>query len=82
MNYIDREIRKDNSDHVRETMQFAKNVNNMMERLAIYRFYHNFMKPYRVNGKAYTRIPHAVMAGISEKSIRKELKTLLPGDAS
>ncbi|MBI9104172.1 MAG: hypothetical protein JEY99_17275 [Spirochaetales bacterium] len=45
VNYLDRELRKDNSDHTRETVQFAKNVNNLMDRLAIYRLYHNFIKP-------------------------------------
>ena len=76
VNYIDREIRKDVSDHVRETVQFSRNANNMMERLAIYRFYHNFMKPYRINGKAFSGISHGMMAGIPEQEIKKEMKTL------
>ncbi|MBI9102144.1 MAG: hypothetical protein JEY99_07000 [Spirochaetales bacterium] len=76
VNYLDRELRKDNSDHTRETVQFAKNVNNLMDRLAIYRLYHNFIKPYRINKKEYKDETHGSMAGISTQNIRKELRTL------
>ncbi len=75
-NYIDREIRKDNSDHTRETVQFARNAGNAMERLAVYRLYHNFIKPYRINGSCNSIETHGSAAGISKKRIRIELKTL------
>ena len=76
VNYLDREIRKDNSDHVRETVQFARNAGNAMERLAIYRLYHNFMKPYRINGETECRISHGEKAGIPGDRIRRELRSL------
>jgi len=77
VNYLDREIRKDNSDHVRETVQFARNVGNTMDRLAVYRFHHNFMKPYRINGPAADRVmTHGEAAGLNGARIRKELRTL------
>ncbi len=33
VNYFDREIRKDQSNHTRETVQFSRDVNNAMDRL-------------------------------------------------
>ena len=77
VNYIERQIRKDCAEHVRETVQHSRNVNNSMERLALYRMYHNYIKPYRINRKK--GIPkdatHAEMAGIDRKSIKHELRT-------
>jgi len=76
VNYIDREIRKDNSDHVRETVQFARNTANAMDRLAVYRLYHNFLKPYRINCSTDSTATHGTVAGISENKIKAELKTI------
>lgn len=75
VNYTDREIRKDCSDHTRETVQSAKNVVNAMDRLAIYRLAHNYFKPFRINAKNDTR-SHAVAAGLDTSRIRQEMKTL------
>ena len=74
VNYLDREIRKDNANHVRETVQFSRNVNNAMERLSIYGLYHNYMKPYRIN--ASEKRAHGEIAGIKRAKINSELKTL------
>lgn len=74
VNYLDREIRKDNANHVRETVQFSRNVNNVMERLAVYGLYHNYIKPYRINSPGNK--VHAEVAGIDRKRIDSELKTL------
>ncbi len=76
VNYLDREIRKDLAEHTRETVQFGRNVSNQMERLAIYRTYHNYCKPFRISGGEKERYCHAEMAGISRSSIQRELKTL------
>lgn len=75
VNYIDREIRKDNSDHVRETVQFARNVVNALERMVIYRLHHNVLKPYRINGGKEAGETHASVAGIPKERIRREMKT-------
>jgi hypothetical protein len=75
VNYIDREIRKDLAEHTRETVQFARNVVNQMERLAIYRAYHNYIKPYRIRGTANEKCSHAEKAGIPGSSIGREMKT-------
>lgn len=74
VNYLDRQIRKDNANHVRETVQFSRNVNNCMERLSVYSLYHNYMKPYRIKGND-TRV-HAEVAGVERKEIDRELKSL------
>jgi transposase-like protein len=76
VNYLDREIRKDNSDHTRETVQFARNVCNCMERLAVYRMYHNYTKPYRIGKRADSAITHAERAGIPSRCIAAEMRTV------
>ncbi len=75
VNYLDREIRKDLAEHTRETVQFGRNVVNQMERLAIYRAYHNYFKPFRIRGKEERRYTHAERAGLSAASIQQEKKT-------
>ena len=76
VNYLDREIRKDCAEHTRETVQFARNAGNSMERLAIYRLHHNYRKPFRINGKEESEITHAEKAGIPKDKIRREMATL------
>jgi hypothetical protein len=73
VNYLDREIRKDCANHVRETVCFSRDVNNCMERLWVYFIYHNYRKRYRIqSGEMRT---HAEVAGIE----RGEVKRLLRG---
>ncbi|WP_319563101.1 hypothetical protein [Marispirochaeta sp.] len=76
VNYLDREIRKDSADHTRETVRFARNASNCMERLAIYRLYHNYCKPYRIAKQGDNTITHAERAGILAQRIKSEMKTL------
>lgn len=76
VNYLDREIRKDCAEHVRETVKFARNVSNSLERAAIYRLYHNYMKPFRIGEKEYQGVSHGMKAGLEEKEIARQLKTL------
>ena len=47
-NYVDRQVRKDQANHVRETVQFARCPSAMMIRLSLYQVYHNYMMPRRV----------------------------------
>jgi transposase-like protein len=47
-NYLDRQIRKDQANHVRETVQYARCPSAIMLRLAIYQVYHNYLMPRRV----------------------------------
>ena len=75
VNYLDREIRKDNANHVRETVQYSRNVNNCMERMAIYRVYHNYVKPYRITDRTEEMPVHGEVAGLEEESIEGEMCT-------
>ena len=73
VNYLDRQLRKDLKECVRHTVCFARNVCNLMQRMLLYRLYHNHYKAYR------HRIPdstHAAMAGIDERWIEQRLSKL------
>jgi transposase-like protein len=74
VNYYDRELRKDNADHVRETVRFSRNVNNALERIAVYQMYHNYIKPYRVADPQLKHLTHAEMAGISRARIAQSMQ--------
>jgi len=71
VNYLDRQLRKDMAEHVRETMCFGKNVNCVMDRLAVYLVYHNLQKPYR-ESKGEVR-SHAEVSGVDRKVIGRLL---------
>ncbi len=73
VNYIDREIRKDLHEHVRETSCFGRNVNRQMERLTVYLFFHNYLKPHRV---ARGEASHAEFAGSDHGEIKQELAAI------
>ena len=51
VNYVDRQIRKDQINHVRETVQFARCPAAMMVRLTVYQGYHNYLMPRRVRAQ-------------------------------
>jgi hypothetical protein len=73
VNYLDREIRKDLHEHVRETTCFGRNVNRQMERLSLYLFYHNYLKPHRARRKSFS---HAIIAGYHAEGIEVELSRI------
>jgi len=82
-NYMDREFRKDMSEHTRETVQFGRNMNNSMNRFSVYTFWHNFRKPYRINksGK-YRKIKyktHAEAAGVPRELVEEIANRLFDG---
>jgi transposase-like protein len=70
VNYLDREVRKDLAEFHRETVCFARNVNNSLERLSVYFFHHNFMKRYRIGVTGEERT-HAEVAGIAKRQVRR-----------
>jgi hypothetical protein len=68
VNYLDRELRKDLAEHVRNSTRFGRSVHGAFDRLVSYLYWHNFRKRYRINTpRAEPWCSHAVMAGISEK---------------
>lgn len=73
VNYLDRQVRKDVANHVRETTRAARNVNDLMNRLAIYRVVHNYRKPYRLRPDQRDERLHAEVAGLARKRIEQEV---------
>jgi len=69
VNYLDRELRKDLHEHVRETVCFGRNVNRQMERLTVYLWWHNRVKAHRVRGEPRS---HAEMAGFDGRSVLRQ----------
>lgn len=63
----DREVRKDNAYHVRETVRFSRNVNSALERFAVYQLYHNYFKPFRIAHKDKKLYTHAEAAGFDPR---------------
>lgn len=76
VDYIEREFRKDLSNHVRETVQFSRNVNDGIGRLFIYNLYHNCKKSYRINKAQWAETSHADVAGASRKVVDREFATI------
>lgn len=73
VNYLDRQLRKDLKECVRHTVCFARNVCNLMQRLLLYRLYHNHFKAFRHRMPDHT---HAAMAGIDERWVDHKLSRL------
>jgi hypothetical protein len=70
VNYLDRELRKDLKEHVRETACFGRNVNRQMERLTVYLWWHNFGKAHRAREGPGS---HAGVAGYDLRRIKEGL---------
>jgi transposase-like protein len=72
VNYLDRELRKDLKEHVRQTVCWGRNVNNQMERLSVYLWHHNYQKPFRIGerGEEGTH-SHAQQAGYDKTFIQE-----------
>jgi hypothetical protein len=70
VNYLDRELRKDSGNHVRETVVFSRDVNNLMDRMWLYATYHNYIKPFRIGRPAGERCTHAEQAWIPREKIQ------------
>ena len=71
VNYIDRQLRTDLAEHVRETVRFARNVNHCMERLWVYLLEHNLHKRFRINDPVEIERRHAKEAGATEADKRR-----------
>ena len=75
-NYLDREIRKDQANHHRETSCFSRNVANGMSRLACYLVHHNYRKKYLIKAPVGDRRVHAEAAGIDGMRVKWALKKM------
>ncbi len=75
-NYLDREIRKDQASHRKETTCFSRAVANGLSRMACYLGWHNYEKPYLIKARVTQARTHGEEAGIPKdriKSIRREM---------
>ncbi len=68
-NYMDRELRKDQAAHRRETVCFSRNVANMLNRFCVYMAWHNYAKPFRIKANRKARMTHAEAAGIPRELV-------------
>lgn len=70
-NYLDREIRKDQANHHRESTCFNRNVANGMSRLALYLVCHNYLKKFNIKARISDDRSHAEVAGVKRNDIDK-----------
>jgi hypothetical protein len=75
-NYIDREIRKDQANHHRESTCFNRSVANGMSRLALYIVGHNYQKRYLIKAPVADKRVHAEAAGIDRRLIDQSLTAM------
>lgn len=73
VNYLDRELRKDLHEHVRETVCFGRNVNRQMERLSVYLLWHNYFKSHRARGDPTSNAAHVDGAELGDEQSMKRL---------
>lgn len=64
-NYLDRELRKDQANHRRETSCFTRCVSCGLARMMCYVAYHNYWKRFRIKAPVQDVRVHAEAAGIS-----------------
>lgn len=76
VNYYDRELRKDIAAYRRESTCFTRNVANGLMRFSQHMVWHNYRKPHRIVSTAEKPKSHAVVAGLDEKRINRELSRL------
>lgn len=77
VNYFDREVRKDQANHGRQTVQWSKEANSSMERMWLYGVMHNCFKPQRIKGSVVNLgdwKTHAQVAGIPKRLLTGERK--------
>ncbi len=75
-NYLDREIRKDQAAHHRESTCFNRNVANGMSRLLCYLVQHNYRKRFLIKAPVGEDAVHAQMAGIGKELLERRLEAM------
>ena len=73
VNYLDRELRKDLHEHVRETVCFGRNVNRQMERLWVYLLWHNTMKRHRAREGPRSNVDYADNKVVGSERVHTKL---------
>jgi transposase-like protein len=75
-NYLDREIRKDQAAHRRETTCFGRNVANGLSRTACYLDWHNYAKRYLIKAPVVEDQSHGEEAGIPRSEIERSRRRM------
>ena len=70
VNYLDRQLRKDLAEHVRETVRFARRIEHSLERAVIHLAHHNFRKQFRIRVLDRS-LTHAEVAGLERQKIEE-----------
>ena len=74
VNYLDRELRKDVAEHVRESTRFSRSVHGTFDRLNVYCLVHNLTKQFRLNDpRTLAQRTHASQAGIDPQLLHRIL---------
>lgn len=68
-NYYDREVRKDQAQHRRETTCYARSAVNDITRMYAYLVWHNYEKGYLIKWPVDRNETHAEIAGIAREKI-------------
>jgi len=68
VNYLDRQLRKDLAEHVRETVRFARRIEQSLERTMIHLVHHNFFKVFRSRCED-PDLTHAERAGVLRERV-------------
>jgi hypothetical protein len=68
-NYLDREMRKDQAAHRRESTCFNRSVINGLSRLACYVGWHNYAKRFLIKARVDDQRTHAEEAGIPNSEV-------------
>jgi len=74
VNTIDRQIRIDLAEHVRETVRFARNPNRSMERFCVWALHYNYRKRYLINQPASDSTTHCRAAAIDASAVAAALR--------
>jgi hypothetical protein len=75
-NYLDREIRKDQAAHRRESTCFGRNVANGLSRMACYLSWHNYSKRYLIKAPVGEDETHGEEAGIPSEAIARQRRRM------
>ena len=74
VNTLDRSVRNDLAEHVRETIRFARSLSASLERFTVYQHWHNYRKPASINEAHADSSSHGEHAGIPRCAIRSQLR--------
>lgn len=70
VNYLDRQLRKDLAEHVRESVRFAKRLEHSLERTLVHLMHHNYFKVFRSRSQDH-EVTHAEKAGLDRQTIEE-----------